>query len=550
MARRIVRTFVKVTFLSGILIAFLYFLDSRFRVLPNKVHSGIHYLLPEHHTGSIITDLEYLQCTRLSSCTMDTGEGWSRIGKDVFLGGGWVQHGFINVRRKKQAEFLPTSGEKVVVEIKISRKKPDPSEGAGEKDVEWESRAGGIWIKRQSKMIDSTITAVDILFGPDAVEVREGWQLKEGSLSVGESPRLTVRRGEAIIPKKASVHMDKNHMLKIIQVSDLHLSTGVGECRDAEPPETAKGCEADPRTLNFIRKILDDEKPDMAVLSGDQINGDTAPDIQTALFKFAEPFISRKIPFATILGNHDDEGSMTRKQIMELTASLPYSLSELGPELGPITTDKKGREVHEGGAGNYLVEVKAHNRPEHSAVTLYFLDTHAYSPDKSVIGYDWIKPYQIDWFKNEAVRLKDAHNKYSFIHLNMAFIHIPLPEYRLEGVPMVGEKMEPPTAPVHNSGFKEALVNAGVMAVSAGHDHANDYCLLDQMWMCYAGGSGFGGYGGYKKYNRRVRLFEVNGDAGQIKTWKRVEYSPDGKYGRLDEQVIVRGAKVVSPSSA
>jgi hypothetical protein len=290
--------------------------------------------------------------------------------------------------------------------------------------------------------------------------------------------------------------------------------------------------------------------PDIAVLGGDQINGDTAPDIQTALFKFAEPFISRKIPFATILGNHDDEGSMTRKQIMELTASLPYSLSEVGPELGPITKDKKGREVREGGAGNYLVEVKAHNRPEHSAVTLYFLDTHSYSPDKNVIGYDWIKPYQIDWFKSEAERLKDAHNKYSFIHLNMAFIHIPLPEYRLEGVSIVGEKQESPTAPVHNSGFKDALVNAGVMAVSAGHDHANDYCLLNQIWMCYAGGSGFGGYGGYKKYNRRVRLFEVNGDAGQIKTWKRVEYSPEGKYGRLDEQVIVRGAKIVSPSSA
>jgi len=221
MARRIVRTFVKVTFLSGILIAFLYFLDSRFRVLPNTVHSGIHYLLPEHHTGTIIIDISYLQCMRLSPCTMDAQEGWAQIGKDVFLGGGWVQHGFINVKRKKEEEYLPTSGEKVVVDVRISRKKPDPSDGAGDKDVEWESRTNDIWIKRQSRMIDSAITAVDILFGPDAVEVREGWQLKESSLSVGESPRITVRRGAAIIPKKASVQMNKNHMLKIIQVSGM-----------------------------------------------------------------------------------------------------------------------------------------------------------------------------------------------------------------------------------------------------------------------------------------------------------------------------------------
>lgn len=325
--------------------------------------------------------------------------------------------------------------------------------------------------------------------------------------------------------------------------TDLHLSTGVGKCRDPQPPETADGCEADPRTIDFLRKMLDEEKPDIAVLTGDQINGDTAPDIQTALFKFAEPFISRKIPFATILGNHDDEGPMTRKQIMELTASLPYSISQVGPDMGPMKKDSHGREIYEGGAGNYLIEVMAHNR-EHSAITLYFLDTHSYSLDENVDGYDHIKPYQIEWFKESAKSLKEAHNKYSFIHLNLAFIHIPLPEYRLENVPIVGERRERVMAPAFNSGFKEALVDAGVMAVSAGHDHANDYCLLDGLWMCYAGGSGFGGYGGYKGYNRRIRMWEIDGDAAIIKTWKRVEWDRQGRYGRLDEQIVVRGAKI------
>lgn len=330
--------------------------------------------------------------------------------------------------------------------------------------------------------------------------------------------------------------------------TDLHFSTGVGVCRDAQPPDTAKTCEADPRTLEFLHKTLDDEQPDVAVLTGDQINGDTAPDVQSALFKAAEPFVTRRIPFAIILGNHDDEGPLTRTQIMELAASLPYSLSEVGPQLGPVVSDRKGRPGPEGGAGNYLVEVQAHSRPEHSAVTLYFLDTHSYSPDKKVDGYDWLKPHQIDWFVHLTDGLKDAHNKYSFIHLNMAFIHIPLPEYRLQGKPMVaGQRREPPTAPSHNSGFKDALLRAGVTAVSSGHDHANDYCLLDGVWLCYGGGAGFGGYGGYGGYNRRVRLFEINGDAGQIKTWTRVEFDPDGKYGRHDEVVLVQGNLVVVP---
>jgi hypothetical protein len=105
--------------------------------------------------------------------------------------------------------------------------------------------------------------------------------------------------------------MGKDHRLKIIQVSGTsldpivtphkltetqistsppasaplhrrrHLSTGVGTCREPAPPSTAKDCEADPRTLDFLPKIRDDEKPDLAVLTGDQINGDTAPDVQT-----------------------------------------------------------------------------------------------------------------------------------------------------------------------------------------------------------------------------------------------------------------------------
>ena len=297
----------------------------------------------------------------------------------------------------------------------------------------------------------------------------------------------------------------------------MHLSTGVGVCRDSEPSKPARGCEADPLTLDFIRRILDDEKPNLAVLTGDQIDGANAGDIQTALFKFAEPFITRRIPFATILGNHDDEGSWTRKQIMELTASLPYSVSEVGPELGAMIKDTKGRDIPEGGVGNYVVEVVTHNRAEHPALSLYFLDSHSYTPNKADEGYDWIKPSQIEWFKNTVKNLKAAHDKYTFIHLNMAFIHIPLPEFRLKGMPIVGEKRETPMSPNHNSGFHQALVDAAVSVVSVGHDHANDYCLMDQLWMCYGGGAGFGGYGGYPvhgdkgdvNYIRRVRIFEA-----------------------------------------
>lgn len=82
-------------------------------------------------------------------------------------------------------------------------------------------------------------------------------------------------------------------------------------------------------------------------------------------------------------------------------------------------------------------------------------------------------------------------------------------------------------------------------------DHCNDYCSLSlsgegenktpALWMCYAGGSGFGGYGGYGGYHRRLRLFEVDTNEARIKTWKRLEYGDTA--ARIDEQIIVDGGK-------
>lgn len=252
------------------------------------------------------------------------------------------------------------------------------------------------------------------------------------------------------------------------------------------------------------------------------------------------------------------------------------------------------------GVGNYYIRILSH-LGSHAALTLYFLDTHAYSPDdKKYHGYDWIKPEQIKWFKDTKKRLEADDKKYSHIHLDMAFIHIPLPEYRDAGI-MVGENREPPTAPNYNSGFRDALVEMGVPVVSCGHDHANDYCLLsdkkdvpmkerrdeapsdssssssdsstsqntkegskeneekpisaaspppktpkpknDKLWLCYGGGVGFGGYGGYNGYIRRIRLFEFDANEGKISTWKRVESGDVGR--RIDEQIVVDGGRVV-----
>jgi DNA repair exonuclease SbcCD nuclease subunit len=63
------------------------------------------------------------------------------------------------------------------------------------------------------------------------------------------------------------------------------------------------------------------------------------------MFKFAALCIDRKIPYAAIFGNHDDEGDMSRQDLMDVLAELPYSVSKPGL-----------KDIY--GIGNYVVAVE------------------------------------------------------------------------------------------------------------------------------------------------------------------------------------------------
>jgi predicted MPP superfamily phosphohydrolase len=430
----------------------------------------------------VITDITVKTCNSLnplSSCKLDP-DHWHRVEKDLYLKKGWVHSAYVHIKRKKEGELVP--GDKVIVDVSVG--KLDPAAGVkGQGDEKWEGRPAGIWLKRSTKRganeYENAVTSVDVLFGADAVDPRPGWKIIGTSLLLENSgeekePRISIRKGKQSEPTKFVPRINDKGKFKIMQAADLHLSTGTGACRHEQPVGLNGGkCEADPRTLEFMSRLLDEEKPDLVVLSGDQVNGDTAPDVQTvsawhlcdradneqAIFKYAALLIDRKIPFATIFGNHDDEAlakSLPRAGQMSLIQTLPYSLSEPGPD-----------DID--GIGNYYVEVLAHGSSKHSAITLYLLDSHSYSPDERLFkGYDWLKKNQIDWFKSTAKALQKNHEGYSHVHLDLAFIHIPLPEYADKSNPKVGEWREAVTAPGFNSGFRDALVEQGVVMVGCG----------------------------------------------------------------------------------
>ncbi len=125
--------------------------------------------------------------------------------------------------------------------------------------------------------------------------------------------RLSVRRGRAKPNPdrhRQTLRAREDGKFKIVQISDTHSVTGVGVCKDAAD---ARGrplpdSEADPLTVDFLSGILDLEKPDLVLLTGDQVHHDV-PDTQSALFKMVAPLIERSIPYAAVFGNHDAEGT-------------------------------------------------------------------------------------------------------------------------------------------------------------------------------------------------------------------------------------------------
>jgi hypothetical protein len=210
------------------------------------------------------------------------------VEKDLYLNSGWLSKAYVHVKRKREEEL--TDEDKVIIDVRIGKLDPAMNEKA-QANEKWESRPYGLWLKRSAKRHASdskrSVTAVDVLFGADAVEPRPGWELvTPGSILLdgGDSkePKLSIRRGSPVKIEKHVPRIRKDGKFKILQVSDLHLSTGVGACRDPEPKEANGGkCDADPRTLEFVERIIDEEKPDLVVLSGDQVNGDTAQDPQS-----------------------------------------------------------------------------------------------------------------------------------------------------------------------------------------------------------------------------------------------------------------------------
>lgn len=281
---------------------------------------------------------------------------------------------------------------------------------------------------------------------------------------------------------------------KIIQFADTHYISGDSRSE---------------RSMKNVVEMLEKEKPDFVIFTGDVIFGSPA---ETSAREMLQPLVDRGIPFAVALGNHDSDFELSRTEIYKVFRSIPGNVN---------TADDLG--LH--GCSNDILTLAGEDGVDR---VFYLFDSGNRENLAGVSSWGYVHSDQIDWYKR-ASRYFAANNSDKPVP-SIAFQHIPVPEYnqamRDKGDKarfMTGNLGEEPASPIFNSGQYLAMREMGdVQAMVTGHDHNNDFVLMWQGFFFI-----YGRYSGCDTvyndlYPSGARVFEFTAGDDGFRTWVRV----------------------------
>lgn len=280
-------------------------------------------------------------------------------------------------------------------------------------------------------------------------------------------------------------------------------------------------------TIALIDRAVEVEKPDLVVLTGDQIKGygmsygkkgiSAEQEVFAVLSKLLEPITKRGIPYAVTFGNHDRQvGLSNKKQFDEIYKKIGKCIGE------------QADGIDGGGTCNIPIYSSDGTRVVNN---IYLFDS---GTDAKGGGYEPFDVKIIDWYKKTRDRLKEGNGDYV---PSIVFQHIPMDEYYkvLKKVPKFtkhairafrshsgeyyilgdtcldgGNLLEPPSVPNENTGEFDALSECGdVKAVFVGHDHKNSFVgRYKNIDLGFTQSCGFNCYG--NRTERGVRVIELD----------------------------------------
>lgn len=328
-----------------------------------------------------------------------------------------------------------------------------------------------------------------------------------------------------------------NKKYKIMQLSDLHFGQDLGRCDDTNTSSGGGGdgdgdgdgdehvdefkCSSDLKTLKFIEKSIQEENPDLIVITGDLIDIHRSIDYKSILLKSLQPILAHKIKFIYTFGD-EIKDQLTKISIIQFLSTLPNCLNTVPQEVIEDNNNNNNNKMHGITNYNFQIKQKSSTPSSSSSISVTVLDSEDHLIDDSQMTY----LYRIN---NELL------NDYKLL-----FFHYPLPQFRPKGkfkiVGSYNEKHELDRKTKLK--FHDDIISCGYNVISVGHEHENDACLLSSsssssssssnsdksIWLCYNSITGDSGITKLdKQYVRKLRLFEIDFEKNRILSWKRKE---------------------------
>ena len=280
----------------------------------------------------------------------------------------------------------------------------------------------------------------------------------------------------------------KKGLFKIVQITDLHYKLGV---------------KASEQGLACVREMVETEKPDLVVVTGDIIYSAPADSTLSVVLK---TFAQLGVPFCMTFGNHDYDFKTPAVALYNQMQKTPNCVM---PVLQGKNTD-------------YSLPILSSNGKRTAAV-LYCIDTHNKPAIGGIGGYQWISHNQITWYRQRSMVYKQKNGGKPVPSL--AFLHIPLPEFNYATAntqcPMYGSRLEKAYSPSINSGMFASIKEMGdIMGVFCGHDHDNDYAV-SYFNVLLAHGRFSGGNTEYNHLKRGARVIVLKEGKREFDTWIR-----------------------------
>ncbi|MDO5571359.1 MAG: metallophosphoesterase family protein [Bacteroidales bacterium] len=303
---------------------------------------------------------------------------------------------------------------------------------------------------------------------------------------------------------------------KLVQFTDVHY---------------VKGSDVSVQSLDAMNVVLDQEKPDLVIFTGDIVTGNPAVEGWNDVLKVV---IDKKIPYIVTFGNHDHEVGISNEDLAKMILEKPYCMNEKG-------------SASTYGCFNGVVALRNRNnsKPE---MLVYYINSNDYSKfkDKGIEGYGCIERDQIDWYEKQSQKFASNNNNVSLPSL--MFFHIAIPEFvdalGNDKTKYVGIRLEKECNPELNSGLFNAMMHqGGVMGVFVGHDHNNDY-ISSYGGMALGYGRFTGSKNTYQDLMNGARVFELDeSKPGEFVTWIKLSDGSihhklsvkDGKFTSLSE---------------